>query len=117
MISPEGLAIKSAHAGELADLLFRSASAGIGHDVNRIDETFFVPLLHLAEHFVGNFFRDRRPDFDDLVVAFAVGDGAVQILLLHRDDLLVGVLHQRFLLSGMTMSSMPMERPASLSHT
>ena len=28
---------QSAHSGELADLLFRSASAGVGHDVNRVD--------------------------------------------------------------------------------
>ena len=88
---------QSAHAGELANLLFRSASAGVGHDVNRIDVAFLVALLHLAEHFVGNFFRDRRPDFDDLVVALAVGDGAVQILLLHADHLLLGVFHQGLL--------------------
>ena len=28
---------QAAHAGELANLLFRSASAGVGHDVNRVD--------------------------------------------------------------------------------
>ena len=28
---------QSAHSGELADLLFRSSSAGVGHDVNRVD--------------------------------------------------------------------------------
>ena len=88
---------QSTHTGELADLLFRSASAGVGHDVNRIDVAFFVAALHFAEHFVGNFFRDRRPDFDDLVVALAVGDGAVQILLLHSDHLLLGVLDQNLL--------------------
>ena len=61
---------------------------------------FFVALLHLAEHFIGNFFRDGRPDFDDLVVALAVGDRAVQILLLDVDDLLFGVVTRIFLLSG-----------------
>ena len=54
---------QSAHAGELANLLFRSASAGIGHDVNRIDEAFLVAPLHLAEHLVGNFFRDAPTRF------------------------------------------------------
>ena len=88
---------QSAHAGELANLLFRSASAGVGHDVNRIEFAFFVASLHLAEHFIGNFFGDGRPDFDDLVVAFAVGDRAVQVLLLDRDHRLVGVFHQRLL--------------------
>ena len=32
-----GLGHQAAHAGELADLLFRSARAGVGHDVNRIE--------------------------------------------------------------------------------
>ena len=85
---------QSTHAGELADLLFRSASAGVGHDVNRVDETFLVALLHLAEHFVGNFFGNAGPDFNDLVVTFAVGDGAVEILLLYLHGLLLAVFHQ-----------------------
>src|SRR5258708_24757604 len=73
---------QSAHSGELTDLLFRSSSAGIVHNVNRVELAFLVPPLHLAEHFIGNFFPDRRPDFNDLVVALAIGDGAVQVLLL-----------------------------------
>jgi hypothetical protein len=32
-----GLGHQTAHTGELADLLFRSARAGVGHDVNRIE--------------------------------------------------------------------------------
>ena len=107
---------QSAHSGELTDLLFRSAGAGIGHDVNRIELAFLVALLHLAKHFIGDFFRDGRPDFDDLVVAFAVGDGAVQILLLHGDHQFVGVFTRAFLLSGMTMSSMPIERPERVAY-
>jgi uncharacterized membrane protein YhfC len=35
-----------------------------------------------------------RPDGDDLVVAFAVGDGAVQILLLDFHHLVLGGIHQ-----------------------
>src|SRR6185312_14426615 len=88
---------QAAHAGELANLLFRSASAGVGHDVNRVDDAFFILPLHLTEHFVGHFFRDARPDFDDLVVTFAVGDGAVQVLLLDCDYLLFGFLHNDLL--------------------
>src|SRR5581483_4474693 len=88
---------QSTHAGELADLLFRSASAGVGHDVNRIDRAFLVALLHLPEHLFRDLFRNRRPDFDDLVVAFAVGDGAVQVLLLDVDHLLFGVADQGLL--------------------
>src|SRR3981189_1529439 len=84
---------QSTHPGELTDLLFRSAGTGIGHDINRVEFAFFIPLLHLAKHFIGNFFRNGRPDFDDLVVAFAVGDRAVQVLLLNCDDQFVGVLY------------------------
>ena len=85
---------QAAHAGELTNLLLRAASAGVSHDVNGIDVADFVVLLHGGEHLVRDFFRDGRPDFDDLVVAFAVGDGAVQILLLHSDGLLFGVTDQ-----------------------
>src|SRR5579862_2006493 len=91
---------QAAHPGELADLLFRSSSAGVGHDVNRVHLAFFVAALHFSEHLVGNFFRNSRPDFDDLVVALAVGDGAVQVLLLNVDHLLFGVLHQNLLAIG-----------------
>ena len=69
---------QAAHAGELADLLLRTASAGVGHDVNRIELAGLVFLLHGFEHLVCHLFGNARPDFDDLVVTFAVGDGAVQ---------------------------------------
>src|SRR5208282_4712409 len=88
---------QSTHAGELANLLFRSAGARVGHDVNRVDETFFVALLHLAEHFVRDFLGNAGPDFNDLVVTLAVGDGAVEILLLHLHSLLLAVFHQALL--------------------
>ena len=91
---------QTAHSGQLANLLFRSASAGVGHDVNRIDDAFFIALLHLAEHFVSNSFGDSRPDFDDLVIALAVGDGSVQILLLDRNHLLLTIANQGLLVIG-----------------
>ena len=91
---------QAAHSGELADLLFRSASAGVGHDVNRVELAGLVVLLHGGEHFVGHLFGDGRPDFDDLVVTLAVGDGAVQVLLLHGDGGLLGLLHQSRLALG-----------------
>ncbi len=94
-----GLGHQAAHAGELADLLFRSAGAGVGHDVNRIEVAAgAVVLFHGLEHFVRDPFGDLRPDFDDLVVALALRDGAFLILLLDFDDGLFGVLHQLGLL-------------------
>src|SRR5205807_857052 len=88
---------EAAHAGKLADLLLGAASARISHHVNGIQRARLVGVLHHAEHLVGNFFRHRRPDLDHLVLAFAVGDGAVQVLLLNVDHLLFGVAHQALL--------------------
>ena len=91
---------QAAHTGELADLLFRSARAGVGHDVNRIEVAAgAVVLFHRLEHFVGDLLGDLGPDFDDLVVALAVGDGAFLILALDLDHFLLGVAHQAGLLA------------------
>ena len=95
-----GLGHQAAHSGKLADLLLRSAGAGIGHDVNRVDDAFLVLALHRLEHLLGDFFGDVAPDGDDLVVAFAVGDGAVEVLLLHLDDFLFRVVDERELVAG-----------------
>src|SRR6185436_2711426 len=91
---------QAAHAGELADLLFRSSRAGVGHDVDRVeDPAFLVDQLHLAEHRVGDVLGRFRPDGDDLVVALAVGDGAFEVLRFDLDDLFARGLHElRFLL-------------------
>ncbi len=90
-----GLGHETAHAGELTDLLFGSAGAGVGHDVDRVHGAVFVGLLHVVEHLVGDALGDGRPELDDLVVALTVGDGAVEILLLNVDDLLLGVARRR----------------------
>src|SRR6185369_15433369 len=67
------LSHQSAHTGELTNLLLGSSSAGVGHDVDGVDVTLFVMTLHGAEHLVGHLFSNGRPDFDDLVVALAIG--------------------------------------------
>ena len=62
-------------------------------------------------------FGDLGPDFDDLVVALAVGDGAFLILALDFDHFLLGVRAPgRPSRSGTTMSSMPMEMPARVAY-
>src|SRR6202040_2486850 len=54
----------------------------------------FLPVLVVfegAEHHARNFVARVRPDIDDLVVALAVGDDALTILLLDLSDLFVSV--------------------------
>ena len=90
---------QSAHAGELADLLFRSARAGVGHDVDRVEGlAFLVERFHLAEHRVGDFFGRLRPDGDDLVVALAVRDCAFEVLRFDLDHLVARLADERGLL-------------------
>ena len=86
---------QAAHTGQLADLLFRSTSTGIGHDVNRVEVTactvvFFHHLEHLFRDAVGDF----GPDFNDFVVAFALGNCAFLVLILDLDNGLFSFLHQ-----------------------
>ncbi len=87
-----GLGHEAAHAGELLDLLAITARAGIDHQINRVQFLAALVVFEGAEHDVGDLFAGMRPDIDDLVVAFAVGDDAVAILLLDHGDLLVGAL-------------------------
>src|SRR5580704_3969508 len=89
-----GLGHQTAHSGKLTNLLLRSARARIGHHVNRIDHALFVLLFEGLEHFVRNFFGDIRPNGDDFVVALAVSDRAIEILLLNFDDFVFGRVHQ-----------------------
>jgi len=90
---------QTAHAGKLADLLFRTARAGVRHNVDGVDVALFVLILEGLEHFVGHALSDVAPDGDDLVVALAVGDGTVEVLLLHLDDFLFGVFHELVLVA------------------
>ena len=82
---------QTTHAGELADLLLGASGAGVGHDVDRVHGAVLVGLLHVVEHFVGDALGDAGPHLDDLVGALTVGDGTVEVLLLHGEDLLLGV--------------------------
>ena len=83
---------EAAHAGQLANLLRRTTRARVGHDVDRVERRA-APLLaglvvdellgaDLAHHLFGDLLRDLRPDVDDLVVALAVGDETLGVLLL-----------------------------------
>ncbi len=54
----------------------------------------FSARLHFREHHVRNLFRHVRPDGDDLVVAFAVGDRAVTILLIDFHHFVLSVVDE-----------------------
>src|SRR5262249_40254169 len=95
-----GLGHQASHTGKLANLLLRTASAGVRHDVDGVDDAFLVVRFERFEHSVRDFFRNVAPDGDDLVVALAVGDGAVEILLLNLDGFLFGVFDELHFIAG-----------------
>ena len=59
---------QAAHPGKLADLLERSARAGVGHHVDR------VQLVHRLFHGLGDLVRRLGPDVDDRLVPLVLGD-------------------------------------------
>ena len=99
-----GLGHQAAHAGQLADLLRRTARARVGHDVDRVERRLLALLAglvvdqllgaDLAHHLVGDLLRHLRPDVDDLVVALAVGDQTLGVLLLDLLHFLLRSLEQ-----------------------
>ena len=92
---------QAAHTGELTNLLLGTASARVRHDVNGVQVAArTVVFFHHLEHLLGDLLGNFRPDFDDLVVALTLGDGAFLILALHFDDLLFSIAHQLLFGSG-----------------
>src|SRR5467141_3791107 len=83
-----GLGHETAHAGQLADLLLAAPRAGVGHHVDRVELAALLAALELAEHLLRDELGGVRPDVDDLVVALAVGDDAILVLLLDLVHLL-----------------------------
>ena len=83
---------QSAHTGELLHLLAISARARIHHQEDGVQFLATLVVFESAEHDVRDFVAGVRPDIDDLVVALAVRDDALAILLLDGLDLLVGIL-------------------------
>src|SRR6266540_1588052 len=89
---------QTAHTCELTNLLAVTTGAGIDHQENRIQLLTAIVMFQSAEHGTGNFVAGVRPDVDDLVVALAVRDDALTILLLNLSNLLISVLQFRLLL-------------------
>ena len=104
-----GLRHQAAHAGQLPQLLPGAAGAGIRHHVNRIEAfnsaLFAVRARHFfrtdaGQHFGSDLFRRLRPDVNDLVVSFAVGNQTVHVLFLNLQHILVRLRHNVFLVFG-----------------
>jgi hypothetical protein len=75
-----------------------ASRSGIAHDEDWIQFTATLfAVVHRLEHFLCDFVSNFRPDSDDLVVAFAVRDYAVEILLLNRNHILLGLINQTLL--------------------
>src|SRR5215472_8709088 len=90
-----GLGHQASHAGELADLLLGSSSAGVGHDQYRIQLTLvLLDAVHFDEHRLGNLLGYIGPDRYDFVIAFAVGDDALLVLLFDFGNIITGRLYQ-----------------------
>src|ERR1700691_1875780 len=77
-----GLGHQTAHAGQLLDLRRRAAGAGIGHHPDRVDGRAGIGRADDLHHLLGHLLGAARPDVDHLVVFLALGDEAVEILLL-----------------------------------
>ena len=67
-----GFSHKTAHTGELTDLVLRTTGTGIEHHVDCVEA--LVSLRHLLHQHVGELGVDLCPDIDDLLVAFLIGD-------------------------------------------
>src|SRR5208282_4273858 len=99
---------QAAQTRQLANLLLGTARAGVGHDEDRIERRpgDSLALVVFAEHLGGQPLDNGAaylvlhfgPDIDDLVVALAVGDHAVVVLLLNLADLLLRAFEQMRLL-------------------
>src|SRR5581483_7039922 len=93
---------QAAHAAELPDLLRAAARARIGHHEDRVEGRIGHAALaagaQLLHHLTGDLLGDVRPDVDHLVVALAVGDETLAVLLLDLVDLFLRLRDQLFLL-------------------
>ena len=85
-----GFCHQSTHTAQLADLFAGTTGSGIKHHVDGVEAlVVFRQLLHQR---VGQFRIDMRPDIDDLVVTFVVGDESHIVVCHHLFYLVVSFL-------------------------
>src|SRR5215813_162938 len=108
-----GLGHQAAHSSELPDLLSAAARPRVRHDVDRVERWLLSTLAFavgagagnlllgdLLHHLAGDFLGDFRPDVDHLVVALAVGDQTLEVLILDLRDLLARIVQELMLSLG-----------------
>ncbi len=86
---------KTTHTGQLTNLVLRTTGTRIKHHEHRVET--LVSLGHLLHKHVGKTRIHMRPDIDNLVVAFVVGDETHRIVVHHFLNLLVTLLHNLLL--------------------
>ncbi len=83
---------QAAHAGQLADLLERTARAGVGHHEDRVER------VEVLDHRVGDLVGGGVPLLDDRLVALLLGDQAHVVLVGDLADELLVLVEDRLLL-------------------
>ena len=128
MISPDGLAIRPRMPASCRICCGAAAGARVGHHEDRVEarrrccscprRPSTVVGAELAQHLVGDAVGDLGPDVDDLVVALAVGDQTLVVLVLDLAHLAVRPRSSslRFC-GGITMSLMAIEMPALVAYS
>ena len=66
--------------------------------MDRIEFFAALVVFKSAEHHAGNFITSVGPDIDDLIVAFAVGNNTLAVLLFDLPDLFISILQLGLLL-------------------
>ena len=95
-----GLGHKTAHTGQLTDLILTAASAGVEHGVDRVDLTLAAGGFQTDKEFVCHSVGSLSPDIDNFVVAFAFGQQTVVVLVENLVDVGASLFDEFFLLLG-----------------
>ena len=91
---------QAAHAAELLDLGLVTPRAGIDHHEQRRSLVLAIVVLDFAVERIGDRVGRLGPDVHDLLVALAIGDHTVAVLLGDLFDLFVGLGDDLLLLLG-----------------
>jgi hypothetical protein len=120
MISPDGFAMRPRMPASWRICCAEPRAPGIGHHEDRVEGRdaphLAVVVRHflraeLAEHLVGDAVGHLGPDVDDLVVALAVGDETLVVLVLDLAHRALASSRSWCFPAGITMSLMPIEMP------